>query len=413
MSVISRQRGERLGLSRRVFPKRVLGIIQTLNKKGYQAYVVGGGVRDFLLGGKPKDFDVTTNAHPEQIVKLIPRCRIIGKRFRIVHVRSQRNITEVATFRAFLEDGGGSVVRDGRIIKDNTYGSLEEDILRRDFTVNAMYYNPFSGELVCHVNAMADIRNRLLRSIGDPSVRYREDPVRMLRAIRFATRLNLEMTKDVSRNIPALVPLLREVPSARLFEESVKLFHSGAARKAYLLLKKYGIFQLLYPGACQRICGYEDGKSSERFLLSLLDSTDRRIAVGKTVTPAFVLAALFWLDAEHLYRQSREPSSWQRAFSLAWSQQQRHVSAPRRLIAVAREICLLQGRFGSNRKRHIHFVSSHPRFRAAYDFLCLRADSGLGDSTQVDWWTQFQEADSAARRQMVRERSGRFRRKTS
>lgn len=407
-TLVTRQHGKQLGLSQDIFPKRILDIIRSLNKGGHTAYVVGGGVRDFLLGAKPKDFDVATSARPEQVVRLLPRCRIIGKRFRIVHVRDRREITEVSTFRAFLANTGNSIVKDGLIIKDNTYGSLEEDILRRDFTVNAMYYDPVSQDLVCHANAIADIRNRFLRSIGDPRVRYQEDPVRMLRAIRFAAKLKLRMADDVAENIHVLAASIGDVSSSRLFEESVKLFHSGAAAEAYRLLKQYGIFEILYPRVAQRIRAYDDGKSREDFLLALLGNTDERIASGKPVTPAFVLAALFWLAAEHLSRQAREGSevlSWQHAFKLAWSQQQRQVSAPRRLIAVAREICLLQGRFGSNRKKHIHFVFNHSRFRAAYDFLCMRAASGLGDPAQADWWTRFQETDGSGRKRMLRERS--------
>ena len=248
---VARRHGKQFGLSQGVFPKRVLDIVRSLNRGGYEAYVVGGGVRDFLLGVKPKDFDVATDAHPEQVVKLLPRCRIIGRRFRIVHVRDRREVTEVSTFRAFLENGGDSVVRDGRIIKDNTYGSLEEDILRRDFTINAMYYNPLSEKLVCHGNAIDDVRNRFLRSIGDPRLRYQEDPVRMLRAIRFAAKLKLRMADDVAENIRVFASLIEDVASTRLFEESVKLFHSGAAARVYPLLREHGIFEMLYPKVTQ------------------------------------------------------------------------------------------------------------------------------------------------------------------
>ncbi len=410
--VVSRYRAKKFGLSRKLFPDRVLGVVETLHEAGYESYIVGGGVRDFLLGRKPKDFDVATSALPKEVAALFPRCRLIGRRFRLAHVpdpRNRREITEVATFRALLQDQDESVVKNGRIIRDNTYGSLEEDILRRDFTINSMYYNPFSDKLVCHRDAPADIEHRRLRSIGDPWVRYHEDPVRMLRAVRFAAKLDLQMEDDVSRQIYALAPLIQEVPPARLFEESIKLFHSGAAHRACSLLWEYGLFGLLYPAAAQRIAEYDDGESRERFLHVLLANTDERLAAGKPVTPAFVMAALFWLSAEHLCAQAdvrRAPLSWHQAVSHAWMQQQRCVSAPRRLIAVAREICLLQQRFESRRKKHLQFVSSHPRFRAAYDFLCLRADSGLGDRAQAEWWTQFQETDGAGRRQMVHERTG-------
>ncbi len=411
-AVVGDYRATHFGLSGKLFPGRVLRVIETLYNAGHEAYIVGGGVRDFLLGHKPKDFDVATSAHPEQVAALFPRCRLIGRRFRLAHVRDprdRREITEVATFRAFLGEGCNSVVENGRIIRDNTYGTLEEDILRRDFTINSMYYNPLSGRVVCHSDAPADIKNRRLRSIGDPWTRYREDPVRMLRAVRFTAKLGLQMEADVAQQIHALAPLLKDVPSSRLFEESVKLFHSGAAHEAYALLKQYGLFELLYPAAGQRLGEYEDGESRERFLQALLANTDRRLVEDKPVTPAFVMAALFWLAAEHLCLQAaarRTPLTWHQAVSHAWMQQQRCVSAPRRLIAIAREICLLQKRFESHRKKHLQFVFNHRRFRAAYDFLCLRADSGLGDRVQAEWWTQFQETDGAGRRQMIHERSG-------
>ena len=408
ISVVNRYQGKSLGFSRQNFPQRVIDIIKTLDAKGYESYIVGGGVRDFLLGANPKDFDVATDAHPEQVVKLFRRCRVIGKRFRIVHVRDRREMTEVATFRAFLGESKDSIVKGGRIIQDNTYGSLEEDILRRDFTVNAMYYNPLSDELVCHKHAMSDIENRYLRSIGNPWVRYREDPVRMLRAIRFTAKLGLQMDEAVSQNIYTLASLIKDVPPARLFEESIKIFHSGAALEMYVLLKKYGIFSMLYPRAGQRICESENGELSEKFLKALLKNTDARISVGKPVTPAFILAALLWLSAEHLHLQAENkgvPLSWYESLSEAWSQQRQHVSAPRNLIEVAREICLLQRHLESHRKKHLQFVANHSRFRAAYDFLCLRADSGLSDPEQAVWWTQFQEVNGAERRQMMRERS--------
>ena len=396
-----------------MFPGRVLNIIETLHGHGHESYIVGGGVRDLLLGCKPKDFDVATSARPEEVAGLFRRCRLIGRRFRLAHVHSAHNwreITEVATFRAFLGNGGaGSVVEDGRIVRDNTYGSLEEDILRRDFTINSMYYNPISDEIVCHGDAVADIKNRRLRSIGDSWTRYREDPVRMLRAIRFTAKLGLRMEDDVSQQIHALAPLIKDVSSARLFDETVKLFHSGAALEVYGLLKEYKLFGLLYPVADRRIVAHDDGATRERFFKALLANTDARVAGGKPVTPAFVLAALFWIGAEHLQRQvegRHVPLSWHQAVSHAWSQQQQCVSSPRRLVAAAREICLLQKHFESRRRKHLYYVSAHPRFRAAYDFLVLRADAGLGDRAQAEWWTQFQEADNAGRRQMLHERSG-------
>ena len=392
-------------------------MVETLHDRGYESYIVGGGVRDFLLGYKPKDFDVATSARPEQVAALFPRCRLIGRRFRLAHVRDPRNwreITEVATFRALLGESGDSVLENKRIIRDNAYGSLEDDVLRRDFTVNSMYYNPFSGELVCHSDAPADIKSRRLRSIGNPWARYHEDPVRMLRAIRFTAKLDLKMAPDVARQIHALAPLIKDVPASRLFEESIKLFHSGASLRVYELLQEYGLFGMLYPDAARRLEEDRDEGLRERFLRALFENTDARVGAGKPVSPAFVLAALFWLGAEHLCLQAERRQvalSWHQAVGNAWKRQQRYVSSPRKLTAVARAICLLQKRFGSRRSKHLYFVFNHPRFRAAYDFLCLRADGGMGDRVQAEWWTQFQETDSAGRREMLHQRTGARRRK--
>lgn len=414
---VSRYSAKSFGLSRGVFPRRVLDVVEVLHDRGYESYIVGGGVRDFLLGYKPKDFDVATSARPEQVAALFPRCRVIGKRFRLAHVRDprdRREITEVATFRASLGESGDSVVENKRIVRDNVYGSLEDDVLRRDFTVNSMYYNPFSDELVCHSDAPGDIKSRRLRSIGDPWARYHEDPVRMLRAIRFTAKLGLKMAPEVTQQIHALAPLITEVSSARLFEETIKLFHSGASLRTYELLQEYGLFGMLYPGAGGRLKEDRDEGSRERFLRALFTNTDARVGAGKPVSPAFILAALFWLGAEHLRQgaeRRRVALSWHQAVGEAWKQQQRHVSSPRRLTAVARAICLLQKRFESRRSKHLHFVFNHPRFRAAYDFLCLRADSGMGDRVQAEWWTQFQETDQAGRRKMLHERTGGRRRK--
>ena len=416
MPVASRYRGKRFGLSAKSFPKRVINVVDTLNKAGHEAYIVGGGVRDFLLGRNPKDFDVATEAHPEQVGALFPRCQLIGRRFRLAHVRDPRNwheITEVATFRAFLGNGRDSMVEDGRIIRDNTYGTLEEDILRRDFTINSMYYNPSSDELVCHSDAPDDIESRRLRSIGDPWTRYHEDPVRMLRAVRFTAKLDLQMDDDVSQRIYELASLIRNVPAARLFDESIKLLHCGEGRVAYTLLKQYGLSRQLYPRVDLRIDECEDGESRERFLHVLLENTDQRIASHQPVTPAFVMAALIWLAAEYSHLQAEArcvPMSWHQAMSDAWVQQQRYVSAPRRLIAIAREICMLQKGLESRRRKHLNFAFSHRRFRAAYDFLCLRAESGFCDRMQAEWWTQFQETDDTGRQQMLRERTGERRR---
>ena len=408
---ISRHAADYFGLAAKQFPDHVLDIIATLYDAGYQAYIVGGGVRDFLLGRKPKDFDVATSARPEQVAALFPRCRLIGRRFRLAHVlhpRNRREITEVATFRALLGAGRGSVVKNRRIIRDNTYGSLEEDILRRDFTINAMYYNPFSNQLVCHRNALPDIKNRRLRCIGDAWGRYHEDPVRMLRALRFTAKLDLRMDDEVSQQIAVLAPLIGDVSPSRLFDESVKFFHSGAALKAYELLEEYGLFRVLYPGAAQRISEYQDGGSRGHFLRLLLSNTDRRIAENKPVTPAFVMAALFWLTAELLQLQAEQrrlPLGWYQAISQAWLRQRQYVAAPRRLTGVAREICQLQRHFESRRKKHLLFVANHSRFRAAYDFLCLRAESGLADRRQAEWWTRFQDTDHGGRKQMMHERT--------
>ncbi|MFB3100627.1 MAG: polynucleotide adenylyltransferase PcnB, partial [Gammaproteobacteria bacterium] len=288
------------GVSRSDISENALKVLYRLKNSGYQAYLVGGGVRDILIGLKPKDFDVATDAHPEQVRELFRNCRLIGRRFRLAHVHFGREIIEVSTFRASHNDAvnGEGHEEDGRIIRDNVYGKLDDDVWRRDFTVNALYYNIEDYSIVDYIGGLEDVQNKQLRLIGIPEDRYREDPVRMLRAIRFAIKLDFSIHPVSEQPIRKLAPLLEEIPEARLFEEFLKLFMSGQSEKTYHQLREYGLFAFLFPQTEEFL------NRGDEFIHKLLSSafrnTDTRLAEDKPVTPAFLLAALLWIPVRDL-----------------------------------------------------------------------------------------------------------------
>ena len=389
-------------VSRADISRAALKVLYTLRDRGYEAYLVGGGVRDLLLGRKPKDFDVATNATPEEIRGCFRTCRLIGRRFLLAHVRIGREIVEVATFRA----GGGTsktppdgrVTVNGRVVRDNVYGSLEEDAWRRDFSINSLYYNIADFSLVDHTGGMPDLKEGRLRLIGEPEQRFREDPVRMLRAVRFAAKLGFAIDARMSAALAKDRHWLLEVSSARLFEEVVKLFLGGAARPSLSLLRRYGLFALLFPDmdACLEEEG--DGGAAAAFIDRALANTDARIAEDKPVTPAFLFAALLWpvLKREADAATSRGESvaeAIQSAGAHAIARQAAHVSIPRRCSVVTREIWGMQPRLFARRGRRALALTAHPRFRAAYDFLVLRAQAGEAVQEQCDWWTTHLESE--------------------
>jgi len=378
-----------------------LKVLYRLKDAGHQAFLVGGGVRDLLLGRRPKDFDIATDAHPEQVPALFSNCRLIGRRFRLAHIRFGREIIEVATFRGTTpaEDGDEKQVfhASGRIIADNVYGTIEEDAWRRDFTVNALYYNIADYSIWVFADGLADLESRQLRLIGDPGRRYTEDPVRMLRAARFAAKLNFDLHPDAVVPIPAMASLLDDVPSARLFDEFLKMFQSGHALSSYLQLRKLGLFRQLFPDTD---CWLDDPEYAADALMieRALENTDRRIAAGKTVTPMFLFGVFLWravrLRAEQIRAEADDHSEMQALIAATAeisTRQAQRIALPRRFGFPMRDMLQLQPRFDNRRGRRAMNLLSHRRFRAAYDLMLLRASIGEVDQEVADFWTDIQE----------------------
>lgn len=392
-------------ISRSRISDNALKVLYRLKNAGYSAYLVGGGVRDLLLGREPKDFDIATDARPEEVRQLFGNCRLIGRRFRLAHVRFGRDIIEVATFRASQsperdgddegeENGEHSRNTTGRILRDNVYGTLEEDAFRRDFTVNALYYNIEDFSVVDYTGGLADLDAGQLRLIGDPVTRYREDPVRMLRAVRFAVKLGFRLHPASEAPVFELAHLLEDMPPARLFDEILKLFMSGYAVQAFEMLRHYGLFARLFPRTDAALARQEQ-HFPLTFVVRALENTDQRIAEDKPVTPAFLFAALLWepvrLRAAQLQTQGlTEHQALLQAGDEISQQQQSSISIPRRFTTPMREIFQLQPRFRNTAGKRALRLLGHPRFRAAYDFLVLRAAAGEADPELAQWWTEIQ-----------------------
>ena len=380
------------GISRGRIDAKVRQILRRLVESGFEAYLVGGCVRDLLLGRAPKDFDVATSARPDEVRALFPRSRLIGRRFRLAHVRAGREVFEVATFRAAHPEGAAGP--GGMLLHDNVYGTREEDAVRRDFTVNALYYDDRDGSVLDFTGGMADLRAGLIRAIGDPAVRYREDPVRMLRAIRFAAKLGFRIEEETEAPIFDLAPLLEGVPAARLFEEILKLFQSGHARESLRGLDRYDLLPRLYPETAESMRRDPLGRS---LLERALANTDRRIAEDLPVSPGFLVAAFLWGPVQgraEAFREEGRARSRSEALGSAADEaialQTKRTSMPRRWSAMARDIWTMQPRLENRRPRRVDLTIAHPRFRAAYDFLCLRAEAGEPLGERAAWWTEAQ-----------------------
>ena len=423
-------------VSRAAISPNALKVLYRLKEAGYQGFLVGGAVRDLLLGITPKDFDVATNALPDEVRRLFRNCRLIGRRFRLAHVHFGREIIEVATFRAAAaperedaEDDGDEEAADaapavpvylpddsahrafatsGRILRDNIYGTIEEDVWRRDFTANGLYYNIDDFSIWDFVDGISDVRNRRLRLIGDPQVRYREDPVRMLRAVRFAAKLDFSIDASTEEPLRTLAYCLDGVPPARLYDECLKLFLAGWGAKSFRLLQNYGLFEHLFPlsAAAMALPPY----AYAREMLELgLENTDARIAADKPVTPTFLFAILLWAAVlrdlnERQAGPAPDLAQLMQACDTVLRAQQSRVSIPRRFAVPMRELLMLQPRFG--RRSGIKSLSmlQHPRFRAAYDFLLLRVQAGVADPELADWWTHIQTLPQEERVALVQAR---------
>ena len=383
-------------LSRKNISAGALRVLYRLHEAGYRACLVGGAVRDLLLGGHPKDFDVATDATPEQVRALFRNCRLIGRRFRLAHVVFGREIVEVATFRGSSDDGSGDRhLVDGRLVRDNVYGGIEEDAVRRDFTVNALYYDIADFSVLDSVDGMADLDQRSLRLIGDPEQRYREDPVRMLRAARLAAKLEFEIAPETAAPFATLGPLLGEAAPARLFDESLKLFLGGYGLASFRALERYDLLRHVFP-ATARVLAAGGTPHFRRLLEQTLASTDARVRAGKPVTPAFLFAAMLWepvrVAAQAMIEHGTDPTvAWSHAVDRVLREQAQRVAIPRRFTIAIEEIWAMQPRFAQRTRKRAFRLLEHPRFRAAYDFLLLRADETPELAELAAWWTEAQQ----------------------
>lgn len=395
-------------ISRSSISPAAIKVLYRLHNAGYSAFLVGGGVRDLLLGMEPKDFDIATDASPDEVNDLFRNARMIGRRFKLVHVRFGREIIEVATFRAQqAEDEHPELSLDdsGRILRDNVYGSLEEDAFRRDFTVNALYYNIADFSVVDYVDGVADLKQGVLRLIGDPETRYREDPVRMLRAVRFAAKLGFRMDPATAAPIGPMAPLLDDIPPARLFEEILKLFLGGKAVQTWEELKHHDLFEPLFPLTVKALANDVD-TAGQRFIARALENTDRRISEDRPVTPFFLFAAFLWEPVrqrmEQLQKDGMKPAqALHVAADEVTTRQQQVIALPKRFAVPMREIWQLQPRFEFRSGKRALSLLAHPRFRAAYDFMLLRAEVGEADPELATFWTDIQEVDGPKQREML------------
>jgi poly(A) polymerase len=431
-------------------------VLYRLREGGFQAFLVGGCVRDLLLGLEPKDFDVSTDALPEEVRKLFRNCRLVGRRFRLAHVFFGRETIEVATFRASSapsqaeepvpdvdadEDESGEVAeiaeepvveqdygrrrRDpfdqtadthrafdesGRILRDNVYGSIDEDVWRRDFTANSLYYNIADFSIWDYVNGAADIAARTLRMIGDPETRYREDPVRMLRAARFEAKLGFTIDPATAAPMAQLADLLGAVPPARLFDETLKLFLTGHGARSYEVLRRRGLLAAVLP-TVDSYAAAHPGNLVEQLLLQGLRNTDERVAADKPVAPTFLFALLLYGPIARII-EAMPPQQWHETGAIldacdqAMREAQSRISIPRRFALGVREMFALQPRLEHPRGRRALRVLEHPRFRASYDLLLLRAQLGMAPQDMADWWTRLQEASDQEREEMADDLGG-------
>lgn len=397
--------------------ENALKVLYRLKKSGYKAYLVGGGVRDLLLGREPKDFDIATDAHPEDVKKVFRNCRLIGRRFRLAHVHFGREVIEVATFRGMQEpsDDGNHETENGMLLRDNVYGTIEEDALRRDFTVNALYYSIEDFSVIDYADGIADLNSGVLRLLGDPEQRYREDPVRMLRAVRFAAKLGFSINPACEEPIFRLGSLLDDIPSARLFEEVLKLFMHGTALQTFEKLRHYDLFGHLFPGT-EECLSHEEHLFPITFVANGLKNTDSRVRQEKPVTPAFLFAVLLWEPVRKLAEQiqstgeSPQPAM-QQAASEVLADQVQTVSIPKRFSLQMRDIWAMQHRFEFRQGKRPQRLLTHPRFRAGYDFMLLRAESGEADPELAKWWTEFQELKEDDRNSLTKAKRPRRRRR--
>ncbi|RQS10451.1 polynucleotide adenylyltransferase PcnB [Burkholderia sp. Bp9002] len=408
------------GIDPTLISKNAVRVTDTLQQAGFRAFIVGGAVRDLLLGIAPKDFDVATDATPTEVQRLFRRARLIGRRFQIVHVQFGQELIEVSTFRALVDPPPAAaeppkrlkrdeldrrthaVDASGRVLRDNVWGEQHEDAARRDFTINAMYYDPSTQTVLDYHDGMADMRARLLRMIGDPATRYREDPVRMLRVVRFAAKLGFDIETHTREPINALADLINNVPAARLFDEMLKLLLSGHALACLKQLRKEGLHHGLLP----LLDVVLEQPQGEKFITLALNNTDARVRAGKPVSPGFLFATLLWHDMRQRFEQYSADGEFpvpalHRAMDDVLDMQTEKLAIHKRYSADMREIWGLQLRLEKRSGRSALRLLEHQRFRAGYDFLLLRCESGELEQDVGQWWTDFIEGDAAAREALL------------
>jgi poly(A) polymerase len=415
------------GIDPTLVDKRALDVVHTLKDAGYEAYIVGGAVRDLLVGLRPKDFDVATDATPEQVKGLFRRAFIIGRRFRIVHVvygrGREHEVIEVSTFRAYMDNAAAEQVAgnertskselagmkhavdsSGRVLRDNVWGPQDEDATRRDFTINAMYYDPETQVVVDYHGGIADAKKRVLRMIGDPAARYREDPVRIIRAVRFAAKLSplgFKLEPKTAKPLVEMRDLLADVPQSRLFDEMLKLLQTGHALATVEQLVKLGLARGIYP-----LLDLVVERAAEPFVRAALEDTDRRVGEGKPVAPSFLLACVLWSDvrdgwAQRIRQRQHAHPALQEAIDDVFNARIGDVSGRGKLAADMREIWMMQPRFDKRVGSTPFGLVDSPRFRAGFDFMRLRADIGEIDEALAEWWQEFSTADDNLRQDLV------------
>ncbi|PCI59574.1 MAG: poly(A) polymerase [Gammaproteobacteria bacterium] len=406
-------------VSRQFIGTNAKKVLYRLNKAGFDAYLVGGGVRDIILGLKPKDFDIATNATPEEIKDLFRNCRLIGRRFRLAHILFGREVIEVATFRGHHDNVDANENQDkktakskqsehGMLLRDNIYGSIDEDAERRDFTINALYYSLKDFKVYDFADGVNDVHSKIIRLIGDPQTRYREDPVRMLRAVRFATKLDMEISFETKAPIKELAPLLGNIPAARMFEEFNKLFMSGKAVANFNMLREFDLFKYFFPRLDKMLNDASDD-ICKNFILLAMKNTDHRVNNDQRVTPAFLLAALLWHPLQQQLKALQVEANLtpQDAFFAALhevsSEQQRSIAIMKRFQAMMKDIWILQDRLTQRVGKRAYKAFEHPKFRAGYDFLLLRSEIEPELYSELaKWWTDFQNANHETQQLMIK-----------
>lgn len=381
---------KRFGVNSDQLSKNALSVIAKLQKEGFDAYIVGGGIRDLIKGLKPKDFDIVTNCQPNEIRKLFKNSRIIGRRFQLVHITFSDEIVEATTFRSGKNEDEESIqINDGgRIIRDNMWGTQEEDVFRRDFTINSIYYNPFSKEVIDYTAGVKDLKARVIKFIGNPEQRIKEDPIRILRAVRFASKLDFSIEKKALPIIKKYKAQITEMPPARVYEEVIKLFLLGHGERSYKILKELGIFEILFPHTNYLNTNYD------QFFECALRDTDQRFNNNKTLNPGFLFATLLWpkiFEESEIDKKINFRKFYQTTANVI-RRQQSITAIPRRFTSFIKDVWMYQVRFNKIGKKSISFSQSL-RFRAAYDFLLIRKILEPGLVEKIDWWKEFKTAN--------------------